>query len=107
MRLEQKLLDVTSDKAGKGSRAGTSAPAVDDQRQRILSFKKARFSMSGVQYITDENGKKTSVVLDLKVHSELWEDIQDLMVSRSRMKEKSTPLAKVKASLVASGRLRG
>ncbi len=63
--------------------------------------------MSGVQYITDENGKKTSVVLDLKVHSELWEDIQDLMVSRSRMKEKSTSLAKVKASLIASGKLRG
>jgi len=34
--------------------------------------------MSGVQYITDANGKKTSVVLDLKVHSELWEDIQDM-----------------------------
>jgi len=27
--------------------------------------------MSGVQYITDERGEKTSVVLDLKVHSEL------------------------------------
>ena len=63
--------------------------------------------MSGVQYITDETGKKTSVVLDLKVHRDLWEDIQDVMVSRSRSKEKGTSLAKVKASLVASGRLRG
>jgi hypothetical protein len=35
------------------------------------------------------------------------EDREDMRVSRSRMKEKSKPLAKVKASLVASGRLRG
>ncbi len=70
------------------------------------TLEEARLPISGVQYITDERGKKTSVVLDLKVHSELWEDIQDLMVSRSRMKEKSTSLAKVKALLIASGRLR-
>ncbi len=35
------------------------------------------------------------------------EDREDIRVSRSRRKEKSTPLAKVKASLVSSGRLRG
>ena len=63
--------------------------------------------MIGVQYITDESGKKTSVVLDLKVHRDLWEDLQDVIVSRSRKKEKGTSLAKVKASLIASGRLRG
>ncbi|MDE1163254.1 MAG: hypothetical protein PW792_15125 [Acidobacteriaceae bacterium] len=63
--------------------------------------------MTGVQFLTDEKGNKTAAVIDLKVHKALWEDIQDVLVSRARRTEKSTSLAKVKASLVASGKLRG
>jgi hypothetical protein len=63
--------------------------------------------MSGIQFLTDEQGNKTAAVIDLKVHKALWEDIQDVLVSRSRRSERSVPLAKVKASLVASGNLRG
>lgn len=63
--------------------------------------------MSGIQFLTDEQGNKTAAVIDLKVHKALWEDIQDVLVSRSRRSEKSTSLAKVKASLIASGKLRG
>ena len=61
--------------------------------------------MSGIQYLTDEKGNKTAAVLDLKVHKDLWEDIQDVLISRSRQGEKGTSLAKVKASLAASGKL--
>jgi len=46
-------------------------------------------------------------VIDLKVHKALWEDIEDVLVSRSRSREKGVLLAKVKAALVASGKLRG
>ena len=63
--------------------------------------------MGGIQYLTDEKGRKTAAVIDLKVHGSLWEDIQDVLVSRSRAGEKGTPLAKVKAGLIASGKLRG
>ena len=63
--------------------------------------------MGGIQFLTDEKGHKTAAVLDLKVHRELWEDIQDVLVSKSRRSEKSVPLAKVKAELIANGRLRG
>lgn len=63
--------------------------------------------MSGVQFLTDEKGNKTAAVIDLKIHKALWEDIQDVLVSRSRRAERSTSLAKVKASLIASGKLRG
>lgn len=63
--------------------------------------------MSGIQFLTDEKGNKTAAVIDLKVHKALWEDIQDVLVSRSRRSEKTTSLAKVKASLIASGKLRG
>jgi hypothetical protein len=63
--------------------------------------------MGGIQFLTDEKGRKTAAVLDLKVHRALWEDIQDVLVSKSRRSEKGVPLAKVKAELIASGRLRG
>jgi hypothetical protein len=61
--------------------------------------------MSGIQYVTDEKGRKVAVQIDLKMHRELWEDIEDVLVSRSRRSEKRIPLEKVKAGLVKSGKL--
>jgi hypothetical protein len=63
--------------------------------------------MTGIQYLTDEKGRKTAAVLDLKIHRELWEDLQDVLVSKSREHEKGVPLAKVKAELIKRGKLRG
>jgi len=61
--------------------------------------------MSGIQFVTDEKGRKVAVQIDLKKHRELWEDIEDVLVSRSRRNEKRIPLAKVKADLFKSGKL--
>jgi hypothetical protein len=44
--------------------------------------------------------------VDLKKHRALWEDIEDVLVSRSRRHEKRIPLEKVKADLIASRKLR-
>ena len=63
--------------------------------------------MTGIQFITDEKGRKTAAVIDLKKHRTLWEDIEDVLVSRSRRHEKRITLSKVKADLIKSGRLRG
>jgi hypothetical protein len=63
--------------------------------------------MTGIQFVTDEKGRKTGVLIDLKKHRALWEDIEDVLVSRSRRHEKGIPLDKVKADLVKSGKLRG
>ncbi len=63
--------------------------------------------MSGTQFLTDEKGNKNAAVIDLKVHKALWEDLQDVLVSRSRRLEKGVSLDKVKAGLIASGKLRG
>jgi hypothetical protein len=62
-------------------------------------------AMSGIQFVTDEKGRKVAVQIDLKKHGELWEDIQDVLVSRSRRHEKRIPLAKVKEGLIKSGKL--
>ncbi|MGA3205086.1 MAG: hypothetical protein ABSF12_21530 [Bryobacteraceae bacterium] len=62
--------------------------------------------MTGIQFITDEKGRKTAAVIDLKKHKALWEDIEDVLVSRSRRQEKRIPLERVKADLIKSGKLR-
>ncbi|MGC2259399.1 MAG: hypothetical protein WA437_12450 [Candidatus Sulfotelmatobacter sp.] len=63
--------------------------------------------MTGIQFITDEKGRNTAAVIDLRKHKALWEDIQDVLVSRSRRHEKRIPLDKVKADLIKSARLNG
>jgi hypothetical protein len=63
--------------------------------------------MTGIQFITDEKGRKTAAVIGLRKHKALWEDIEDVLVSRSRRHEKRIPWEKVKADPIKSGRLRG
>ena len=63
--------------------------------------------MNGIQYITDDKGRRIAVQIDLKTHPELWEDIEDVLASRSRSREKRIPLEKIKADLIKSGKLRG
>lgn len=36
--------------------------------------------MKGIQFLIDESGRPKSVVVDLEVHGDLWEDIYDEMV---------------------------
>ena len=62
--------------------------------------------MTRIQVITDEKGRKTAAIIDLKKHKALWEDIEDVLVSRSGRHEKRIPLDKVKADLIKSGKLR-
>jgi hypothetical protein len=61
--------------------------------------------MTGIQYVTDDKGRKVAVQIDLIKHGELWKDVQDVLVSRSRRREKRIPLDKVKAKLIKSGKL--
>jgi len=62
--------------------------------------------MTGIQFVTDEKGRKVAVQIDLRKHRPIWEDFWDGLVSESRRKEKGMPLEKVKADLVKRGRLR-
>ena len=47
--------------------------------------------MSGIQFVTDEKGRKVGVLIDLKKHGAIWEDFWDGFVSESRRKEKGIP----------------
>ena len=47
--------------------------------------------MTGINYVTDEKGRKVAVLIDLRKHGALWQDFWDGLVSESRRKEKSIP----------------
>jgi hypothetical protein len=57
--------------------------------------------MSGIDFVTDERGRKKAVLIDLKKHGRLWEDVYDAWVCESRKKEPRESLESVKARLKA------
>ena len=63
--------------------------------------------MTGIQFVTDDKGRKTAVLIDLKKHGGLWEDFWDGVVSESRRKEKSIPYQEYRANRAKRGRPRG
>ena len=59
----------------------------------------------GTQFITDENGQRTAVVLPVADYEELLEDVADLAAVAERREEKRVSLADVKQRLIADGLL--
>ena len=45
--------------------------------------------MRGIQFLVNENGEKTAVLLDLQEWGDLWEDFYDILVARSREAEET------------------
>jgi hypothetical protein len=64
-------------------------------------------TMSGIQFVTDENGRKVGVAIDLKKHGAVWEDFWDGLVSESRRKEKGIPYQQYRATRLKRTRPRG
>jgi hypothetical protein len=62
--------------------------------------------VKGVQFVVDERGEKTAVVIDLRKHSEIWEDFYDIAVARRREREPRESLASVQRRLRRRGKLR-
>lgn len=61
--------------------------------------------MKGVQFVVNERGEKAAVVIDLRKHSELWEDFYDATVARRRQNEPRETLESVKKRLRKRGKL--
>lgn len=62
-------------------------------------------AVRGVQFLTDTEGRKVAVLLDLEEWGELWEDIYDNMLADERADEPSTPLEEFEDELRAEGLL--
>ena len=63
------------------------------------STETTRNKMKGVQYVVDDQGQVQGVLIDLKKWGSLWEDFQDVMISRSRRREGRYSMAEVEAHL--------
>jgi hypothetical protein len=63
--------------------------------------------MSGVQFLIDEAGHKTAVVIDLKRNKTVWEDFYDTLVARRRAKESRLSLETVRRALIKAGKMNG
>ncbi len=65
--------------------------------------------MSGIQFVTDEKGRKVAVLIDLKKHGAALEDFWDGLISESRRNEKGIPYEQYRAKRLkrAPARTRG
>jgi hypothetical protein len=55
--------------------------------------------MKGIQFIMDDEGKKTAVLIDLKEYGKVWEDFYDSLIAQSRAEEPRESLESVKKRL--------
>jgi hypothetical protein len=56
--------------------------------------------MKGIDYVVDEKGEKKAVVLDLKIHRDIWEDFCDVLNAKERENEPRESLVSVKKKVV-------
>lgn len=61
--------------------------------------------MKGIQYLTDAEGNRLAVQIDLREWGELWEDLYDSMVAYERSGEGTDTWDEIKDSLRDSGKL--
>jgi undecaprenyl pyrophosphate synthase len=64
-----------------------------------LSTIRRNRSMEGIQFVIDDTGKKTYVLLDLSRWGEGWEDIHDILVSQSRRGEPTVSWEELKREM--------
>ena len=55
--------------------------------------------MRGISFQVDESGEKTAVILNLRQHRRIWEDIYDRLLIESRRNEPRETLAEVRKRL--------
>jgi hypothetical protein len=53
-------------------------------------------NMPGIEFLRDRKGRRKAVLIDLKKHKRLWEDLYDAYLAHSRHGERRESLATVK-----------
>lgn len=61
--------------------------------------------MQGINYVTNEDGKRVAVMIDLKKHGELWEDFYDGLTVKNRENEPRESLESVRKLLAQKGKI--
>jgi hypothetical protein len=65
----------------------------------LIKFEK---NMKGINYITDERGNKTAVVISMKNYKEEIEDFLDGLEAQNRMEEPSVDFEKAVLKIIKS-----
>ncbi len=63
--------------------------------------------MEGIRFVTNKNGEKIAVQIDLERYRELWEHIYDQILIERRRPEKRDSFDGVEKRLTKAGKLRG
>jgi hypothetical protein len=63
--------------------------------------------MEGIQYVTNDKGKKVAVQINLLKLGEVWEDFYDSLLADRRANEPRESLDSVKQRLIKQGKLHG
>ena len=63
--------------------------------------------MKGIQFVSDEKGRKTGVLIDLQEHGRLWEDFYDGLCAEERKQEPRVSWDLVKDRLNLPGQVDG
>ncbi len=56
--------------------------------------------LKGIQFLVDDAGDKSAVVIDLKRYRRQWEDLYDRLLSESRQHEPREPFNQVSKRLL-------
>ncbi|CAG5012055.1 hypothetical protein DYBT9275_05091 [Dyadobacter sp. CECT 9275] len=61
--------------------------------------------MTGIRYITDEKGEKTDLIISLKDHGQIVEDLLDALLIEERKSEDSIPFDEFVDQLILEGKI--
>jgi hypothetical protein len=70
--------------------------ASGDVYSTAMNVLEVAMNMPGIEFLIDRMGRKKAVLIDLKKHKELWEDLYDAYVAHHRRTEPRESLAAVK-----------
>lgn len=60
--------------------------------------------MTGIQFVTDEKGRKVGVLIDLKTHGTVWKYFADGLISETRRRGKGIPYEQYRANRLKRAR---
>ena len=63
--------------------------------------------MEGINFVVNDKGEKTAVLIDLKKYGELWEAFYDRVIAEIRREEPRETIESLKETLKRQGKLNG
>lgn len=69
-----------------------------------LANEEQQMNMPGIEFLRDRKGRQKAVLIDLKKHKRLWEDLYDAYLAHTRRGERRESLATVRRLVQVSAK---